>query len=425
MSSVIVDTAAPVASGEILAAVEDELKATPFIDVHTHLFMPSLGDNGLWGIDNLITYHYLEAELFRSSSIKPAEYFALSQREKADAIWRALFVENAPVSEATRGAVAVLQAFGLSTQAADLKEARAFFAAQKLDSHISRVFELAGIDLAVMTNDPLDPHEAPYWERGAEPDPRFLPVLRLDRVLNKWADHWRVLNALGYRVDAEAGGHSIDDVRRFLAEWCERMKPVYMAVSLPDTFQFPENSVRARLLAEAVLPACREFDIPLSLMIGVRYLVNPELKLAGDAVGKADLGSLEYLCREYPQNRFLTSLLSRENQHELCVYARKFANLMIFGCWWFLNNPSIVEEMTRERLEMLGTSFIPQHSDARILEQVIYKWRNTRRTLAPVLANCYRLMSEDGRQPTRAEIRRDIRRLFRGNFERFAKLPRS
>ena len=62
-----------------------------------------------------------------------------------------------------------------------------------------------------------------------------------------------------------------------------------MAVSLPDTFQFPEDSVRGRLLAGAVLPACREFDIPLSLMIGVRYLVNPALKLAGDAVGKADL----------------------------------------------------------------------------------------------------------------------------------------
>ena len=76
---------------------------------------------------------------------------------------------------------------------------------------------------------------------------------------------------------------------------------------------------------------------------------------------------------------------------------------MPFGCWWFLNNPSIVEEMTRERLEMLGTSFIPQHSDARVLEQVIYKWRNTRRTLAPILANAYHLLAEDGR-PVRAKI---------------------
>jgi hypothetical protein len=111
-------------------------------------------------------------------------------------------------------------------------------------------------------------------------------------------------------------------------------------------------------------------------------------------------------------------VLSRENQHELCVYTRKFSNLLPFGCWWFLNNPSIVEEITRERLEMLGMSFIPQHSDARVLEQLIYKWRNTCRTMAPILANSYKLLAADGRTITRAEIQRDVHCLFRGNFER-------
>src|SRR4051794_27749324 len=105
--------ALPIPADQILGVVQEELRGTSFIDIHTHLFMPSLGELGLWGIDNLVTYHYLEAELFRSSTITPAQYWALSQREKADAIWRALFVENAPVSEATRGVTAVLQAFGL------------------------------------------------------------------------------------------------------------------------------------------------------------------------------------------------------------------------------------------------------------------------------------------------------------------------
>jgi len=121
--------------------------------------------------------------------------------------------------------------------------------------------------------------------------------------------------------------------------------------------------------------------------------------------------------------RFLVTMLSRENQHALCVAARKFSNLMPFGCWWFLNNPSVVEEITRERLEMLGTTFIPQHSDARILEQVIYKWRNTRRTLAPILAHSFQLLAEDGRAVTRAEIHRDVKRLLRTNFQSWARLP--
>ena len=409
-------------SQEILRAVEDQLSATRFIDVHTHLFMPSLGKLGLWGIDELITYHYLEAELFRSSNLKPEQYWNMSKPEKANAIWRALFVENAPVSEATRGVVAVLNAFGLPTSGPDLKQAREFFAAQNLDAHIRKVFELAGISEVVMTNDPLDPDEAPLWERGAGPDIQFHPVLRLDRILNKWTDHTRVLAAQGYAVTDDASGESVSSVRRFLADWAKRMRPVYMAVSLPDTFQFPEDSVRARLLSEAVLPACRELGIPLSLMIGVRYQVNPVLRLAGDGAGKADLRAVERLCTAYPDNRFLISVLSRENQHELCVYSRKFNNLMPFGCWWFLNNPSVVEEITRERLEMLGTSFIPQHSDARVLEQVVYKWRNTRRTLAPIFANSYRLLAEDGRPVTGADIRSDITRLFRSNFEQFVGL---
>jgi hypothetical protein len=409
-------------STDILAIVEKELAATPFIDIHTHLFMPSLGKLGLWGIDELITYHYLEAELFRFSRVKPQQYFAMTKREQADLTWRTLFVENTPISEATRGVVAVLQAFGLPTNSADLREAREFFEQQDLRSHIRRVFELAGISEVVMTNDPLDPEEAPLWESGAERDSQFHPVLRLDRVLEKWPEHWRVLAAQGYAVDANGGGKSSAEVRRFLTTWCDRMRPVYMAVSLSDTFQFPEESLRSRLLVEAVLPVCRERGLPLSLMIGVRRQVNPALRLAGDAVGRADLLALERLCVQYPDNRFLVSVLSRENQHELTVYARKFANMLPFGCWWFLNNPSVVEEMTRERLEMLGCSFVPQHSDARVLEQVIYKWRNTRRTLAPILADKYKLLAEDGRQVTAEEVQRDVNRLFRTNFEEFARL---
>jgi hypothetical protein len=223
----------------------------------------------------------------------------------------------------------------------------------------------------------------------------------------------------GYAVDAQASGKSVSEVRRFLADWQERMQPVYMAVSLTDDFQFPEESIQSKVLSQAVLPSCREFDIPLSLMIGVRRQVNPRIRLAGDAVGKADMRAVENICRDYPDNRFLVSVLSRENQHELCVYARKFSNLMPFGCWWFLNNPSIVEEITRERIEMLGTSFIPQHSDARVLEQVLYKWRNTRATMTGILAKSYQLLARDGRGVTRQIIQRDVNRLFRGNFEKW------
>jgi hypothetical protein len=380
------------------SVVAEVLASTQVIDIHTHLFAPEFGSLGLWGIDHLLTYHYLEAELFRSAPIRPEQYWTLTTTQRADLIWKTLFVENNPISEATRGVIAVLHAFELDTSERTLTAYRDFFREQNLPDHLTRVFKLAGVESVVMTNDPLDPEEAPLWD-SLKPDPRFQAALRLDRLLNQPTEH------------------SPAEARRFLETWSTRMRAVYMAVSLPDSFVFPAQDRRHQLLTDAVLPACRDLNIPLSLMIGVRRQVNPAIRLAGDASGRADLRSIETLCRDFPDNRFLVSVLSRENQHELCVYARKFSNLMPFGCWWFLNNPSMVEEITRERLEMLGTSFIPQHSDARIMEQVIYKWRNTRRSLAPVLANSYRLLAEDGRAITRADIEHDVQRLFRTNFQ--------
>ncbi|HVH50178.1 MAG TPA: glucuronate isomerase [Candidatus Bathyarchaeia archaeon] len=409
----------PLTREQIQPVVEETLSSTPFIDIHTHLYAPSFGKIGLWGIDELLTYHYLEAEFFRSSDLKPEQFWNLSKTEQADRIWRALFIENTPISEATRGVVAVLQAFDLPTDGSGLAEARAFFKKQSLEPHVRKVFQMAGISEVVMTNDPLDPEEAPLWLNGEHNHPQFHAVLRLDRILRGWSTHWQELARQGYAVDEHATGKSVAEVRRFLDSWYERMRPLYMAVSLTDAFQYPDDSMCSKLLREAVLPSCREFNLPMSLMIGVRPQVNPAIRLAGDAVGRVDLRALENVARSFPDNRFLVSLLSRENQHELCVYSRKFNNLMPFGCWWFMNNLSIVEEITRERLEMLGASFIPQHSDARVLEQVIYKWRNTRRVLGHVLSDFYKLMLDDGRAPTKQEIQRDVKRLFRTNFAKF------
>src|SRR6476659_4349542 len=123
----------------LLETVTGESQAAQFIDMHTHLCRPSLGTLGLWGIDELLTYHYLEAELFRSSDIKPQQYWSMSKKEQADAIWKTLFVDHLPVSEATRGVVAVLQAFGLPIESKDLSEARKFFIFLKVAAHTEKV----------------------------------------------------------------------------------------------------------------------------------------------------------------------------------------------------------------------------------------------------------------------------------------------
>jgi len=381
---------------ELRAQVQLIVNSTYVTDVHTHIFPPVFKDLCLFGIDELLTYHYLVAEMFRTARISYERFWRMSKTEQADLVWQTLFVENSPVSEAARGVISVLDAFGLDTRAADLKEAREFFNSRTLREHIEHVFDLALVSDVVMTNDPLDEAEARMWRDGVDLDRRFRSSLRLDRLLNSGAD--------------------VLSTRRFLDEWIQRMDPVYLAASLPAEFQFPSDDTRDRLLREVVLPAAKDHGLPLTLMIGVRRQVNPRLREAGDGVGRADVKAIERLCAEFHDVKFLATFLSRENQHELCVAARKFNNLMPFGCWWFLNNPSIVSEITRERFELLGPSFIPQHSDARVLEQLIYKWRHARKQIADALYDSYARLLDSGRAVTSEEISRDVRRMFSENF---------
>lgn len=392
---------------------------TSVFDIHTHLFPPEFGAFNLYGIDELLNYHYLIAELFRYMSLSPDKFWSLSKSEQADLIWRKLFVENTPLSEAARGVVTVLDAFGLDARAKNLEEIRRNFRNVEISEHLDRVLKIAGVSDVVMTNDPFDAQEAEVWESAAKIDARFHAALRMDRLLNEWRTAAGQLESFGYKIDKNLDETTIGEIRRFLDRRIERMKPLYMAVSLPDDFDFPVSDERDRIIRKVVLPVAREHDLPFALMIGVRRNVNPALRSAGDGVGRASVSALEKLCAENADVKFLATFLSRENQHELCVAARKFSNLMPFGCWWFLNNPSIIAEITRERLELLGTSFIPQHSDARVLEQLIYKWRHSRRVIAECLFEKYELLFDAGRFVTGNEIERDIAKLFSGNFSRF------
>ncbi len=406
---------------QLISTVTDVVNNQKITDIHTHLFSPPFGELLLWGIDELLTYHYLIAEVFRKSEITYNQFWTMTKTQQADLIWQTLFIENSPISEACRGVVTTLDELGLDVGSRNLNDYRTYFADTSVESFIDTVFERSNVSKVVMTNDPFDSLEDPVWESGDIGDTRFEAALRMDVLINNYEDTgYDELKKLGYEVDPILSTEkSYKEVRRFLESWIQRMNPKYMAVSLPPDFQYPDDGVLGRLFDNCILPVSREFNVPFALMIGVKRAVNPELRMAGDGTGKADLSSLETLLRENQDNKFLVTLLSRENQHELCVIGRKFKNLMIFGCWWFMNNPSVIEEITRERIELLGLSVIPQHSDARILDQLIYKWKHSRKIIADVLVEKYHFLIDVGWTLTKTEIERDVNNLFGGNFERF------
>lgn len=71
------------------------------------------------------------------------------------------------------------------------------------------------------------------------------------------------------------------------------------------------------------------------------------------------------------------------------------------------------------RFELLGPTVIPQHSDARVLDQVIYKWAHSRALIAKVLGDKYVDLAQTGWILRESEVRRDVEGLLGGAFWRF------
>src|SRR4051795_1216642 len=95
---------------QIRTAVEAALAAQPVLDMHTHTYPASFGTpvpnatgktdtRGLmlWGVDELVTYHYLIAEVYRvvpPEQLPYEKYWAMSKSAQADHIWKHLFQER-------------------------------------------------------------------------------------------------------------------------------------------------------------------------------------------------------------------------------------------------------------------------------------------------------------------------------------------
>lgn len=409
------------------------------------------------------------AEFFITApaTVTPDNFYAKSKQEQADIIWQALFLDRSPLSEACRGVLTTLTSLGLHKEVVrrDLAAIRKFYQSFRdrpggVQDFCELAFSQAGIEYAIMTNIPFDSLEASYWKPNCiNYSNRFRSALRVDPLLAGDRKLIEIaLKSSGYET-------TLEGALQYLTDWVDTMKPEYMMASTPHDFVFSEGSMsvaamkrgvnteafnepgafvyaaaadhmkscdgvddetpsvideNSDLLSDVLMKVCEDRDLPIALKIGAHRGVNPQLKAAGDGVvAFADASVLARLCTRFPRVRFLATFLSKNNQHEACVLASKFRNLHIYGCWWFCNNPSLIREITTMRVEMLGTAFTAQHSDARVMDQLLYKWPHSRAIIADVLVNEYSKALESGWVPTRLEIRRDVRQLFRGSYEDF------
>ncbi|MFZ4453046.1 glucuronate isomerase [Salibacterium aidingense] len=397
--------------------VNEVIQQTPVIDMHTHLFPSELQTLCLTGIDELLTYHYLVSESFLWLDMDYSAFFELSKKEQAEIVWETLFVKRSPISEAAQGILTILNGLDIP-YSTSLEDIRHYFASIEKEGYVEYLMSLAGVSSIVMTNNPFDREERAYWKNNTSfPAETFIPALRVDSLLSHWPEAAQIIREDGFPVSDTVNMETIESVKQFLRSWIQEMQPVYVAASLP--WDFPQRNVESVLLKDCILAVCREFQLPLSLMIGTKRGMNPELQIAGDGTGAFQMQYLENLCVHYPDQKFLITMLSRENQYELTVLAQKFRNVMVFGCWWYLNTPQFMKEITQMRLSQLGLRFIPQHSDCRVMEQLIYKWKHFKEVFSALMYDHYLSLEKKGVHITRHDIENDIHTMFQHNFWTF------
>lgn len=390
---------------------------TPIIDLHTHLFPPQFGKLYLAGIDELVTYHYLIAEYFTYEKIiSPSDFYAKSKKEQADLIWKKIFIDHTPISEAARGILNVLKLLGMKSIPRDINEIRDYLSKFSQEEYMDIIFNKSNIDYLFMTNNPFNAGERKVWESGVEIDSRFKSALRIDDLLFDFPKVEKILEKEGMSVNANLDKSSVENLIAFLEKWAKIMQPYYAMCSVTPEFIYPADNFQTQVLDKVLLPFLKAHQLPFALMFGVKRQVNPKLKLAGDGVGKIDINTVIKLLDKNPDVNFLMTFLSRENIHESAIVARKYGNMRLFGCWWFTNVPFLIEEIVRMRMELVGLNFIPQHSDARIIDQLLYKWFHFKTILKKVLLDKYSDVKEAGWTISEKDIQRDVDGLLRKNF---------
>ena len=383
------------------------INSTPIFDLHTHLFPPKHESYFLLGFKNLLNYHYLIAELLTATNIDASTFYSYNDEKKASLIWKELFEKRTPVSEACAGVLSILKELNI-----EINNKSFLSICDEYDNKIQsdkNILDLSKVSSLVMTNNPFDLDEWSLFNNGDWDKKIYLASLRLDDLI---LDYEEALK----KAKDQTSNQEKNTIVNYLEKCYSQSNPVYAAVSLNlETF----HKIFEDTIWKDILVWLKNKNLPLSLMLGVKRAVNKDFGLAGDGIGNINLKELSNLCNLFPKNKFLVTCLSLNDQHELTVLARKHPNLRIFGFWWFMNQPTIIKQILKMRIDMLGFSFIPQHSDARVSDQLIYKWNHFKNILHPILLEYYQDLLDKNFPISENILQRDINNLLSGNAKNY------
>lgn len=150
-----------------------------------------------------------------------------------------------------------------------------------------------------------------------------------------------------------------------------------------------ERQVWAAWGMNRIADACRKYDRPFHLMIGVNRGVYAQGVPSGrdlfDSVNS--MRGYDYLFNTYPDVRFPSAVLSDTTGLELTAAAWIRHNVYPSGHWWYANQPTDIAREVRRRIDAVpGNKSIGYFSDAYYLDFVLPKFRMYKFELALALA---------------------------------------
>ena len=427
---------------DIRPAVEAAMADQPVVDMHTHVYPPAFGTPVPNATGKTDPDGPDAVGRRRAGDLSLPDRRGLSRRAPDKLPYEAVLEDEQDTSRPTtsgstssssarrspRPAAAsspTLQQLGLDPAPSGLPRLRRYFAEQDPDRYIDRVMELARHRIDHDDQRRLRRQRAAALARRSRRshDPRFSAVLRIDPLLRDWPAAAAETSRSGATASAANGAtHTVAEARRFLTR-----------LDRPDAGHLPGREPAARVplsgrrrrgeragqtvLERVILPVCAERGLPFAMMIGSRLRVNPGLREAGDMGGKADVASVTNLCLRLPRQQVLRH---HAGPREPARAGRGRPEIRQPDGFRLLVVPE--QPVARSRrspgcgVELLGTSFIPQHSDARILDQLIYKWDHSRRQIGRVLTEKYEDLLDAGWPLSRSDVERDVRLLLRDNF---------
>lgn len=186
----------------------------------------------------------------------------------------------------------------------------------------------------------------------------------------------------------------------------------YAAMSIPSNFQTYEVAVEdaQRVLDKAVsgseldacekelwgawamdrmCDACRKFDRPFHLMIGVnRDVYAHGVPMGMDLFDSVNsMAGYEHILNKYVDVKFPTAVLADTSGLELTAAAWIRHNVYPSGHWWYSNQPTDIAREVRRRINAVPQNkIIGYFSDAYYLEFILPKFRMYKFELASALA---------------------------------------